>query len=147
MNVESIARERMIATGESYAIAVQAVLAIDKVLAADVDQTWLTEWLADIAWPEDAAAIEWLRSRPSTMHPLMLRFPPSCVVRPLVPLRVPAAGTVGVVQSWFEDGSIGVAQKPDGLVRAQCRAHEIEVVGFWRGWTCDRMREVLDSTP
>ena len=146
MNPIDLARERMTRTGESFAIALQAVLAEEKIIAADLDQSWIAEWVADVAWTEDAESIAWFRERPAILRPLLIRFPPSCVVRPLRALRVPVEGTLGVVESWSEDGSIGVSQSPSGFVRGYCDPDDLQVVAYWRGWTPERMREVLEAT-
>lgn len=151
--IEDVVRRRMTHTDEDYATALQAVRAVDRVMyvlsSEETESSWVEEWVRDQTWTPVEAGVAWLRARPACLHPLMILFPPCAVVRATVPLSIPAAGSVGVVQSWFEptdedpEGLVGVAQRPEGQLRAQCSSRSIEVVSFWRGWTHDRMREIL----
>lgn len=142
-DLENLVRLRMETTGETYDVALAAVRKIQQETEADRDQSWVPEWTDPVLWDDNPEANTWLRSRPKAIWPLLVRFPPSCVVRPLRPLHVPAWGTFGIVASYHEDGTIGVLQKPDGRVLAQCPLDAIEPVFWWRGWTPHRVREVL----
>jgi len=94
-----------------------------------LDQPWVKEWLEEPLEP-DQESIEWMRSRPDSIKALMVRFPPSCLVRANRPLHIPAPDSVGIVQSYYENGELGVIQGPDVLVpiRAQCKAEWLELV-------------------
>lgn len=52
----------------------------------------------------------WVRSRPRVIQALMADLPPTCVVktRPGISLLIPAPGVEGTVQSYREDGTVGV---------------------------------------
>ncbi len=54
--------------------------------------------------------VDWFLSRPKEIQDLMRQFPPACFVKtvPGVSLLVPAPGVEGRVQSYFENGDIGV---------------------------------------
>lgn len=101
---------------------------------------------------DDIAAANWIRSRPPNVRHLMRRFPPFCRVQAIVPLVIPAPGTIGVVVSYGEpvsgmpDGWIGVAPLCDieGL-RAQCVADQLEVINYAAGWTPERVNAVLSE--
>jgi hypothetical protein len=56
---------------------------------------------------------------------------------------VPAQGTVGVVTSYFEDGTVSVRQNPDSEHRARCEPEWLEVVGYWRGLTPEVMAALI----
>lgn len=130
-----------------------------RALGGVYDQSWIAEWTKDREWAPNDEGVAWLRERPKELHPLMVDFPPSCVVRAKKPLLIPAQGTCGVVRSWFEPseknprGLVGICQTPhEGEVRAQCSPEDLEVVGFWCGWTHERVKAVLfpqnsDSSP
>ena len=110
--------------------------------------TELPQWAQDhMAVKEElnAEAIDWIRSRPPVVRDLMLKFPPSCLVRANTPLRHPAPGVIGKVVSYLENGNVRVVDGPDGDVAAECQPHWLEVVGYWNGVTPDRVREILKS--
>lgn len=95
----------------------------------------------------------WLQSRPESIKALARRFPPFCRVRANQPLACPRQGTVGVVRSWFEAGSVGVEQErgedyamivPVGL-RGACDPEWLEVVGYEDPWTPEYTMKVLDG--
>ena len=110
---------------------------------------WLEEWLTDPSWEEDPEALEWLKSRPECLHALMVQFPPSCVVEGTRSLLVPSPGTCGIVSSWTEPdeghpkGMVSVRAYPDAGLRAQCDPDDLQVFGYWKGWTPEKMRELL----
>lgn len=111
---------------------------------------WIREWQeGEIAY--DDATLEWLRSRPSSVMKLMLRFPPSCLVAPRKPLRCPAPDTFGIVHSYLEpddenpEGSLSVRQHPEAGFRAHCSPSDLLVVGFHRGLTPTRLIHLLSG--
>lgn len=152
MSDDEIARRRMRQTGEDYATALQYVQALSKALYANIDQRWLSTWSMAGGDADMKEAIAWLRSRPSILHPLMIDFPPLCIVRAKVPLIVPAPHTYGVLWSWLEpnkaypSGQVKILQDPGSLVGGMCEPDDLEVVGFWCGWSHDRVKEVLNGT-
>lgn len=98
----------------------------------------------------------WLRTRPPAVQKLMLRFPPSCVVRarPGKTLRLPAPGRKAVVSSYMEkeDGTVnltvldydvwaGFAEEP--AVRAECDPEWLTVESYLGNMTPDWVRRVL----
>lgn len=109
-------------------------------------QSWVAEWTAAIPWERDEESVLWLKTRPEFIRVLMLRFPPSCVVRATKALHIPAPGTCGIITSWLENGQVSVRQHPDGDVRAVCDADSLEVVGYWRGLTPAVVASLLSET-
>jgi hypothetical protein len=102
-------------------------------------------WLAahtKHAAPDDWT-IQWITSGVTPeQQKLMLKFPPSCVVKANIPLGVPGPGKFGVVVN-MDDEFIYVVEAPDGDTKAQCRPEWLEVVGYWHGWTPERVAETL----
>lgn len=83
----------------------------------------------------DGDVAAWIRSRPPEVQALIRRFPPMCLVE-AVPgrlLYVPAPGVIGVVASYFENGTVKVeAPGPAGEpASALCEADWLEFV--WDG--------------
>jgi len=130
---------RVWGTGETEAAATAEVLRLEGILDADIRQDWVIEWMMEGVPPEDGEALVWMRTRPRSLQRAMVQFPPSCVVRPRVELRIPARGTVGIVAKYIERGDgqilLGVIQHPLGLVCAECSLEALEAVGYWRGMT------------
>lgn len=62
----------------------------------------------DPNWPD---FVEFVRERPPSVQALMREWPPLCVVktRPGVVLLIPAPGVEGVVESYYENGTLGVS--------------------------------------
>jgi hypothetical protein len=102
---------------------------------------WLEEWTRPLPWERDEESLIWLRSRPECVKKLILRFPPSCVVKGTIPMHCPAPGGHGIICSYFEpsatckDGSVTVRPGPDAEMRYECRPENLVVVGYWRGLT------------
>ena len=119
-------------------------LELERQQAMHQGQPWVKDWLADVMKP-DKEAFAWMKERPDSIKRLMVLFPPSCLVRTVAgqSLRCPAPGTVGIVQSYFESGNIGVIQTPDGVVRAECQPDWIEAVSFRMPCDPDWMKELL----
>lgn len=113
-------------------------------------QDWRAEWEKG-PWEQDDEAIRWLRARPESLRQLVLRFPPSCIVRAIATtgLRCPAPGTVGIVRHWREpsadrpEGLIGVLSHPEGRIVHDCRPEWLEVVGYYKGLTPDVLGALL----
>lgn len=116
------------------------------ILVVDFDQSWVESWQAGVP-PTDSDALVWIRSRPAVIKELMLRFPPSCLVKATRPLACPHPGTLGIVTSLLEDGNVSVRQEPHGTVRAECEPEWLEVVGYHRGMTPQWVSEVLGARP
>jgi hypothetical protein len=114
-------------------------------LVVDFDQGWTVEWQQGV-FDRNADAVAWMRSRPDSIKALMIRFPPSCLVRATRPLGCPHPGTAGIVVSYIEDGAVTVIQQPGASMRAECDAGWLEVVGYWRGLTPAVVREILQGT-
>lgn len=95
---------------------------------------WTDAWMKGEP-PAVATVGAWLRARPLELRPLMIRFPPSCLVRAKLGVRlmVPAPGVVGIVSSYLENGHVTVRESPTSALRAECDPNDLEVVGYWRG--------------
>ena len=116
----------------------------------DIHQSWQTAW-QEGNLELDAESIEWIRSRPDCIKKVMLKFPPSCIVRSDLDLLCPALGCDGIVSSYFEpdsehpDGMLSVRSFPDAEFKAQCRPEWLKVVGYYKGLTPERIKEVLSN--
>lgn len=119
-----------------------------------VSGSWMDEWQR--GEPDlDDESVEWLRTRPGAVQQLMLRFPPSCIVRAVdgKQLLCPAPGTHGIVTSYSEPseekpkGLVSVRDGPYGSVRHQCLPEWLEVVGYWKGLTPERLKKILEVKP
>ena len=121
---------------------------------------WTEEWQRGDMEPADfAEGASWMRSRPESVKALMQRFPPAALVsaKDGKALRCPAPGDVGIVTSYHEphpddsceaclgapEGLIGVRDGPTGSVIHHCRPEWLEVVGFYKGMTAERVTSLL----
>lgn len=119
----------------------------------------IKQWCSGDREP-DEDGIAWLRARPECLHDLMQRFPPSCVVRAIAgkSFVVPGPGRLGIVSSWVEPdsdcpcGQVSVRHLDEEISRISggilgyCRADDLEVVAYWKGWTPERLQQVLGGT-
>lgn len=109
---------------------------------------WRKQWEVGLV-ERPAEAARWLRGRSETVKELALRFPPSCIVRGLIPLRCPSPGNVGIVSTYLERsdlyplGRLGVLAHPEGRVVHGCCPEELEVVGYFKGLTPKLLAELL----
>jgi hypothetical protein len=109
------------------------------------DTNWTQEWQTDEFEP-DAELIDWIKSRPDSVKKTMLIFPPACLVRANRLLVCPAPGTIGVVYSYLEDGSVFVLQHPASNMKAQCDFDWLEVVGYHGSLTPEYVQSILELT-
>jgi len=114
---------------------------------------WIDDWQNGELIAEDEPDIrEWIQSRPESVRKLMLKFPPSCLVKANRPLHCPAPDKVGIVTSYTEpdeehsNGQISVRAHPDAVIRFQCDPECLEVVGYWRGLTPEKVQEYMEET-
>lgn len=100
-------------------------------------------------WTSDNESLEWIKSRPEAVKKMMLAFPPSCVVKANINLHCPKPDEFAIVTSFYEpssehpNGLITVRDGGEGEIRHQCEPEWLEVVAYWRGWTPEKMQEVL----
>lgn len=109
---------------------------------------WEEDWQAG-EWEEDKESLEWLRSRPDPIKKLLLMFPPSCLVKANRPLRCPAPDKVGIITSLLEPdeehalGWVTVRPSPTADIKFHCKIEWLEVVGYYKGLTPERVKELL----
>ena len=110
---------------------------------------WVKAWQAGVL-DISAESAQWLQDRPRNIHKLMIKFPPSCLVKANIDLAIPAPNTIGIVTSYHEpdadhpDGLIGVRANPDALICGQCLPEWLEVVGYYKGeFTPELMKNIL----
>lgn len=105
------------------------------------------------------ALADWLRGR-DEIHELMLAWPPGTKVtsREDAPLMIPAPGLVGVVVSWFENGTVGVeapmaatltspitgyTAEQGQTIRGECDPTRLEILEYDQ-WTPEDVQAALD---
>ncbi len=77
-------------------------------------------------------------TRPPEVRALMLRYPPSCVVRAVRPLYCPAPDEIAIVSGYSPSGDrVSVIAAPTQPRRIWCRESWLEVVDYWNGVTPD----------
>lgn len=116
----------------------------------NANESWMAEWQSgEVEFDKEAKA--WMRSRPEEIRGLMLRFPPSCLVRGKRSLVCPAVGKLAIVTSYFEpdaenpEGLIGVRESPEGDVTCQCRPEWLEVTGYYKGMDFYKVKAILEG--
>jgi len=108
------------------------------------------------AWQEgtmefDKDSIDWIKSRPENIRDLLIRFPPSCIVRATRSLVCPAPGDVGIITSYSEpdekypNGTVSVRASPYACTRAQCDPEWLTVVGYYQGITPEVIKMIFDD--
>lgn len=105
------------------------------------------------------AVAEWLHGR-DKIHDLVVAWPPGTKVtsHENTPLMVPAPGIVGVVVSWFENGTVGVdapmaetltspitghTVKRGQTLRGECDPDKLVFLEYGE-WTPDQMRVAVE---
>lgn len=110
-----------------------------------------------------AEARAWIRGRPPCIQELMLKFPPCCIVEERSDggshYSIPYRGTFGMVESYFEDGHLGVAQLPEGRdpvaveikmfdvmagVGAQVHPEHMQIVRYSGPYTPEFVKAAID---
>ena len=105
--------------------------------------------------------VRWTQRRPPIVQALMWDWPPLAVVktRPGIILLIPAPGTEGTIQSYFEDGSLGVAAPmtiphpehgwglghPGMIVKAKVKPEQLKLIREGE-WTRADVRAALEQT-
>jgi hypothetical protein len=92
----------------------------------------------------NAESAEWIRSQPKSIHALMRKFPPGCLVRATRPLVCPGLGEVGMVVSYLEEGGVTVVVNGNPI-RGACQPDWLEVVLYQEGLTPEDVAAVLDA--
>jgi hypothetical protein len=90
---------------------------------------------------------EWIRGRPDTLQPLLLKLPPGCIVRATRSYWCPAPGRYGTVICYneHESGShtVLVADCEQMENAGECDPAYLEVVEYAFGVTPDFVRQAL----
>ena len=116
--------------------------------------------MTDEASPSWPLFVEFVCSRPAGVRELLRAWPPLCVVRtvPGVSLLIPAPGVDGRVESYTEDGRLGVVApitvahpkhgygmgRPGMLAKAMCEPAQLVLVGE-PVWTRDDVARALQD--
>ena len=104
---------------------------------------WIDEWTGpDNEFKHDEEAIEWIRSRPECVKELMLKFPPSCVVKSNIPLHT-ADNQYGIISSYNESGLVSIRACPDADIRGFVDPKHLTVVGYWGGVTSEFIKNLI----
>jgi hypothetical protein len=123
-------------------------------IAESKDGSWIAEWQKGA---HDQELFDELRLWGLTLNDaarqLSYRFPPNCLVKPKPgkDLLVPQDGTTGIAVGVRErqkaDGgyelTVMVTQSPNSGLRAECDPDDLEVVGFWKDLTGDKIRALV----
>jgi hypothetical protein len=118
------------------------------------NQDWTTEWQSGAHGQELFDELRlWGLTLNDTVRQLSYRFPPNCLVKskPGKTLLVPQPESIGiglgVRETQREDGgydlTVMVSQSPDSGLRAECDPEDLEVVGYWKDFTDDKIRALL----
>ena len=99
-----------------------------------IDQSWIEDWQKGYPSQEQMKHVTgWIKTVPGHRRPVLLSFPPMCLIRPKKPLDVPYPGTFAFVVSYEPDGRLGVRQEPNAdttLVSPE----DVIVAGYWRNF-------------
>lgn len=110
-----------------------------------IDQSWVREWTSGAPSEQQLEHLfTWLRTAPNNLRPLILNFPPMCVVKPTRALEVPYPGTVAIVASYNTDGRVGIRQEPSSDI-VFVLPSDITVVGCWKGMTTTRVAQLFEG--
>ena len=91
-----------------------------------------TAWDKPFDW--DKESIKWMKSRPKVIVDLMLLFPPDCKVKANRDLVTPGPGKIGMVASYFENGTVSVVV-PGQWIKGLCDIKWLELVECRVGFT------------
>lgn len=117
---------------------------------ANANESWVAEWQSGTI-DFDKDTIAWIRSRPDSIRSLMLKFPPSCLVRGKISLMCPAVGSLAIVTSYIEpdeenkEGLLTVRDSPKGDIKYHCKPEWLEVVGYYKGLDFYKIKDVLEG--
>lgn len=85
-----------------------------------------------------------MKSRPPKIQALMIRLPPSCIVRLLQDVCCDAReGRLAIVTLYSDDGSVGVRLSPDDETVHRGPEHYFEFVAPRGDLTSERVQELL----
>jgi hypothetical protein len=92
--------------------------------------------------------INWIRTRPKSLHEAMIAFPLNCHVKAKIDLRVPGPGKIGEIVSYVEKKhgqptTVRVRELPDGDIGAECQLDWIEPVEYIDNITPEFMKMAL----
>jgi hypothetical protein len=112
------------------------------------------KWLAEFTKPQEIpqSTVEYLLQLSPGSLPTVIKFPPSCVVKAKdgVELACPRKGFYGLVTSYTRDGSdVKVTPAPydkEAQFAGMCDPDWLEVVGYWRGLTPDKVRSIIEAS-
>jgi len=86
------------------------------------------------------------RSLPTQVKSLMIKFPMWCLVKANRKILIPWPETVGIVTSYYENGEVlEIQQCPSDKNKANCLLEWLEVVGYWRGLTSEKMQKLFEK--
>ena len=110
-----------------------------------IQPKWVSEWIGpDQKFEHDEETIEWIKSRPDSIKELMLKFPPSCVVKSDIPLHT-ADNRYGIITSYSEDGDVSIRSHPDANIRGWVKIEHLTVVDYWGGITPEVIRNIISN--
>jgi len=118
-------------------------------LLAQAGQEWTVSWQqGELPWTDEQK--EWFKTRPNVTQEAIVKFPSGALVKaiPGFETNIPAAGTLGVVHSWHNLGGtvfIGVLQNPRSIIEKVLPQYSLEVVGYARDETPEKMQQMLDE--
>lgn len=106
-------------------------------------EPWVRDWLAAKPQRLQHHQLVWWRNQPCALWPLLLGYPPNCVVRgSVLPRLLRQASDCGVVRAYVPGGLfrhwpagcllVGSPMLPETAV-AKCRPNDVRVVGYHGG--------------
>jgi hypothetical protein len=98
----------------------------------------------------DQEVIDWMTSRPESVKELMRVFPPACTVRlrddaPLCNEHANRIEDTFSVQSYLEDGKVGIMSNRDDVMIRVPVEHLSEPIGFHNAQDADWVADILGS--
>ena len=114
------------------------------------DQKWLAEFTEPAEIPQ--STVDYLLHLTPGCRDTVVKFPPSCVVKAKdgVDVACPRKGYYGLVTSYTMDGSdVKVTPAPydkEAQFAGMCDPEWLEVVGYWRGLTREKVQSIFDAS-
>jgi len=110
-----------------------------------IDQTWVSSWSQGKHTKEELKQLtEWLLTFPPEMQRLAKQWPPFCMVSPKGWSEMPYTYSVGIVDTYFPDGRLGVRQDPNSDP-VPVDPDQLNIVGFCKEFGCHVVSQIYQT--